>query len=210
MGDVNSLLSKIDAEFAALDSRAKERQAARVEQYHEREHRMTRFEELLGQLRDVWKPRLEALAQRFGDKVKVTPSVSPGNRQATFQFQSPLARITLKFTAATDADVTKFLMAYDLDILPILMEFEKHNEVSFPLDKIDRGAMEAWLDERIVTFVKTYLSLHENEYYLKDFMVEDPVAKVRFPKFAAGAKLERDGKTYYFIHDETCQEFQKQ
>ena len=50
--------------------------------------------------------------------------------------------------------------------------------------------------------MRTYLSLHENQYYLKGHMVEDPVAKIQFPKYAAGATLERDGKTLYFI-DET-------
>ena len=40
-------------------------------------------------------------------------------------------------------------------------------------------------------------------------MVEDPVAKVRFPKFAAAAKLEQNGKTFYFIDELTLREFQK-
>ncbi len=210
MPDVNNLLSRIDAEFAALEAKRKDFQEKQVEQYHEREQRSQQFELLLDQLRDVWRPRLEALAQRFGDSVKVTPKVSPGNRQATLQFQSPLAHINLRFSATTDMDVTKVVLGYDLDILPILMQFEKHAEISFALDKVDQEAMTQWLDDRIMTFVKTYLSLNENEYYLKDFMVEDPVAHVRFPKFAAGAKLERAGKTYYFVSDETCREFEQQ
>ena len=40
-------------------------------------------------------------------------------------------------------------------------------------------------------------------------MVEDPIAKVRFPKFAAAAKLEQNGKTIYFIDELTLREFQK-
>ena len=61
-----------------------------------------------------------------------------------------------------------------------------------------------------MSFVKTYLTLHENESYLKDEMVEDPLAHVRFPKFAAGATLERGGKTYYFVGEETRRDFEKQ
>ena len=67
-----------------------------------------------------------------------------------------------------------------------------------------------WLDDRIVGFAKTYLSLHENEHYLKGQMVDDPVAHVRFPKFAAGATCQRKGMTFYFISDETAAEFEKQ
>jgi YHS domain-containing protein len=40
-------------------------------------------------------------------------------------------------------------------------------------------------------------------------MVEDPVAKIQFPKFAAGATLARDGKTLYFIDEQTREEFVK-
>jgi YHS domain-containing protein len=40
-------------------------------------------------------------------------------------------------------------------------------------------------------------------------MVEDPVAKVRFPDFAAGATLKRHGQTYYFIGEETRKAFEQ-
>jgi YHS domain-containing protein len=40
-------------------------------------------------------------------------------------------------------------------------------------------------------------------------MVEDPIAHVRFPKFAA-ATLEWQGKTYYFVGEETRREFAAQ
>ena len=39
--------------------------------------------------------------------------------------------------------------------------------------------------------------------------VEDPVAKVKFPKFAAGATLEQGGQTYYFIDESTKAQFGK-
>jgi len=37
---------------------------------------------------------------------------------------------------------------------------------------------------------------------------EDPVAGVRFPRFAAAASRELGGKTYYFIGEETRREFE--
>jgi YHS domain-containing protein len=41
-------------------------------------------------------------------------------------------------------------------------------------------------------------------------MVQDPIAKVKFPKNAAGAKLDMGGRTYYFIDETTLREFQQQ
>jgi YHS domain-containing protein len=210
MPDVDTLLSRIDAEFKTSESKQKQFQQTQVQQYQEREARLKKLEQVFEELRGLWGPRLEALAKKFGEGVKVTPTVSKGARQATFRFQSPLARIDLRFSAGADSDVTKVMLAYDLNILPILMEFEKHSEISFPLDRVDRAPIEKWFDDRIVAFVKTYLALQQNEYYLKEFMVEDPIAHVRFPKFAAGATLERSGKVHYFVSDETCRVFEKQ
>jgi hypothetical protein len=61
-----------------------------------------------------------------------------------------------------------------------------------------------------VDFVRTYLALHENDAYLEEHMVEDPVTHVRFPQFAAGATLERDGQKIYFVDEESRREFEKQ
>jgi YHS domain-containing protein len=91
----------------------------------------------------------------------------------------------------------------------VLTQFEKHAQVEFPVDGVDEEALGCWLDDRILGFVRTYLSLQENQYYLKDQMVLDPVAGVSFPKHAAGATLERGGQTYYFIGEETRREFEQ-
>jgi hypothetical protein len=40
-------------------------------------------------------------------------------------------------------------------------------------------------------------------------MVEDPIAHIQFPKYAAGATLEEGGRTTYFIDESTLREFQQ-
>ncbi len=210
MADLSTLIGRIDAEFNASKEKIKKLQTQKVEEHKGREERLEKYGRVLEQLRDVWKPRLEALAERFGKHVEVTPTVTPSRREATFKFQSPLARIDLRFSVVTDDDVQNVIFNYDLEILPILMEFEKHADAKFPLDAVDQAALARWLDDRIVAFVRTYLSVHENSYYLKGHLVQDPIAGVSFPKYAAGATLERGGKTYYFIGEETCRQFEKQ
>lgn len=207
MAGLESLLKRIDAEFSGLDSRIKQAQAAHVHEHQARHQRLETFETLLTELTNVWRPRLEALVERFGDKVEVTPKISSSSREASLKFKSNLAQIRLCFSASTDQEVRNLVLDYNLEILPILMKFESHQRAEWPIDRIDRDAIAGWVDDRIVDFVKTYLSLHENEYYLKDHMVEDPVAHIRFPKFAAAATCEQGGATYYFVGIETCQEF---
>lgn len=90
------------------------------------------------------------------------------------------------------------------------MQFESHAELEMPIDAVDRESVARWIDERILSFVQTYVSAHENQYYLKDQMVQDPVSGTKFPKLAAGATLERGGRTYYFVSEATRREFEKQ
>jgi YHS domain-containing protein len=89
------------------------------------------------------------------------------------------------------------------------MKFDSHAELEMPLDKVDQAAVGRWIDERIMSFVKTYISLHENQFYQRDQMVVDPVTGTQFPKTAAGAKLEQGGKTIYFVSEETKREYEK-
>ena len=210
MPDVATLINRIDAEFSALDGKIKLAQAERLQEYRERQDRLASFEKHLDGLPAVWRPRLEALIQRFGDKVKVTPRLASSSREVSLEFQSDLARIRLRLSAATDHEVRKLILNYNLEINPVLMQFDSHQQAEWSIDTLDQQAIANWVDDRIVDFVKTYLSLHQNEYYLKDDMVEDPVAQVRFPRFAAATKLEWSGKTYYFISDETRGEFEAQ
>ena len=209
MADVSTLLNRIDAEFSALDAKIKVAQGEKQHEHKDRQQRLTAFEKEMETLPDVWKPRLEALIQRFGDKAKVTPHLESTSRAVAMNFQSELAKINLRFSAAIDQEVRHLILLYDLEILPALMQFDSHAQAEWPIEAIDRKAIGQWVDDRIVSFVKTYLSLHENEYYLKEHMVSDPVAGVRFPKFAAAATLDWGGKTYYFIGDDTRREFEE-
>jgi YHS domain-containing protein len=97
-----------------------------------------------------------------------------------------------------------------LEIIPVLMRFKPHDEMEFPLDAVDKEAVAKWFDDRIVDFVQTYFSMGENEAYMRDEMVEDPIARVRFPKLAAATTLDWQGKKFYFIGEETRNEFAKQ
>lgn len=210
MPDIDSLAHRIDAEFAAVEKKVKQFQSEQTEEHTERQKRLERLGKVFEELRCMWRPRLELLLKKFEGLVQATPRIHPSTREATFDFQSKLARIRLKLSACTDRDVRKVILSYDLEIIPVLMRFSPHAEIEFPLDAVDKEAAARWIEDRIVDFVQTYFSLGENEMYLKDRMVEDPIAHVCFPKDAAGSVLEWQGRTFYFIGEETRREFAKQ
>jgi YHS domain-containing protein len=210
MPDINNLASRLDAEFSAVEAKVKSFQVEQVEAHKQRAKRLEQLGKVFDQLRDIWRPRLELLVKKFGDRVQTTPRIVQATREVIFNFQSRLARVRLKFSASTDRDVQKVILSYDLEIVPVLMRFKPHDEVEFPLNAVDKEAAAKWIDDRIVDFVQTYFSLGENEIYLKDQMVEDPIAHVRFPKEAAATTLEWQGKKFYFIGEETRREFAEQ
>jgi YHS domain-containing protein len=210
MPDISSLANRIDAEFRGVEDKVKKFQVEEVEQHKQRQKRLEQLGKVFEQLREVWKPRLEFLVQRFGDRVQTKPRLVPTTREVTFDFQSVLARVSLKFSASTDRDIEKVILSYDLSIIPVLMRFKPHDEVEFPLNAVDKEAVAKWIDDRIVDFVQTYFAMGENEIYLKDQMVEDPIANVRFPRVAAATTLEWRGQIFYFIGEETRREFAEQ
>jgi hypothetical protein len=208
--DTTNLSSRIDAEFSAVEKKVKKFQVDQVGALKEREKRLESLARVFDQLSDIWRPRLELLVSKFKDRVQATPRIVPSTREVTFNFQSHLARVALKLSAFTDRNVEKLILGYNLEIIPVLMNYKHHDEVDFPLDAVNKEAVAKWLDDRIVEFVQTYFSMGENEIYLADYMVEDPIARVRFPKYAASTTLEWQGKKFYFIGEETRGEFEKQ
>ncbi len=210
MADNISLAGRIDAEFSAVQEKVKKLHAEVAEESKQRQKRLEQLGRVFDELREIWRPRLELLVNKFGDRVQTTPRIVPSTREVTFKFESRLARVSLRLSASTDRDVRNLILSYDLEILPVLMRYNPHAEVEFPLDAVDQEVVAKWVEDRIVEFVQTYLSMGENEIYLKEYMVEDPVAHVRFPSMAAAATLEWQGKKIYFISEETRREFEKQ
>jgi YHS domain-containing protein len=210
MSDINSLANRIDAEFSTVEENIKKFQVEQVVAHKQRQQRLEQLGTVFDQLRDIWRPRLELLVKKFEGRVQATPRIVPSTREATFDFQSHLARVRLKFSAFTDRDIQKVILTYDLEIVPVLMRFKHHDEVEFPINKVDKEVVAKWIDDRMVDFVQTYFAMGENEIYLKDYMVEDPIAHVRFPKQAAATTLDWQGQKFYFVGEETRREFAEQ
>lgn len=209
MNGTESLVKRIQAELEAGARRMEALRGKAVSAVAERDRRTAQFGKVCERLRAIWTPRLEAFAKVFGDKVAVKPSVTPTQRDVTMEFTTGLASVKLRLSASAALEAGNLVLEHDLSILPMLMDFERHAKLEQPLDKVDEAAVGAWIDDRLVGFVKTYNAMHENEHYLQGSMVEDPVAAVRFPKHAAAGTLERDGKPVYFVSAETMKEFER-
>ena len=64
MYDVNQLVSRIGAEFAAMEEKFNKFRVDQVQEHQDRQKRLAQLGQVFDQLREVWRPRLEALVRR--------------------------------------------------------------------------------------------------------------------------------------------------
>jgi len=207
MADISTFLKRLDEQVAQVRTRVEQKQSEIQQAYEARSERYKRFLRVLEDLQGVAKARLDKLAEKC--KFDATPTENADGKSVLLMFQTPVARVRLRLSATHDDEVRNLVLGYDLEILPIYVKYSPHAELAIPLDKVDRAAVENWLDDRLIEFAQTYVTIHFTDEYQKDHTVVDPVANVRFPKVFAQSTLEKAGKTYYFISDQTRREFEQ-
>jgi YHS domain-containing protein len=214
MTDINALINRIDQEIAAEVGRQKTGWAELVLANRERGLRLQRYETEAKRIIELVKPRLDALIERFKAVVKAEPIVREHTRAVNLTFAATVANTTLRFEVFPDQDVNHIRLECTQEIIPALVRYDKQSVLEFPLGGVRDDVLVQWFDDRIVAFVKAYIALVRQDAalqeQLKDQFVEDPVARIRFPKYLAASALERDGRTYYFVDEETRREFEKQ
>lgn len=209
MADTSTLEQRIQAEFAASAQRKKSAEQDRAKEAAQREQGLAAFEKACEELKAVWRPRLEAFAARFGDQIKVTPSLTPSQRQVKMVFLTGMASMDLSLTVAPSPDLTKIALDYDLLIVPMFFDYERHSRLEMPLAGIDKAAIGQWIDDRLISCVKAYLAMQDNDAYVQRAMVEDPVTKARFLPADAKAKLQHAGRTLYFATEASMREYKQ-
>ena len=214
MTNLDTLIRRIDQELATELKRQKAAWQEVVQANRERGPRLQRYDAVARRLIDLLKPRLDALIERFKAVVKVEPVVRQHTRAVNLTFAATVAKVTLRFEVFPDQDVNHIRLECTQEIIPVVVRYDKQSVLEFPLGGVQDDALVRWFDDRIVAFVKAYVALVRQDAalreQLKDEFVEDPVARIRFPKYLASSTLERDGRTYYFVDEETRREFEKQ
>jgi YHS domain-containing protein len=214
MTDISALLKRIDQEVAAEAVRQKAGWTEVLRDNRDRASRLQRYEVEAKHLIELVKPRLDAFVERFKAVVQAEPVVRQHTRAVNLTFAATVAKVTLRFEVFPDEDVQHTRLECTQEIIPVVVPYDKQSVLAFPLGGARDDAVAQWFDDRIVAFVKVYVAVVRRDAalreQLKDQFVEDPVAGVQFPKYLAASTLERDGRTYYFVDDETRRAFETQ
>lgn len=212
MSDLDQLDDRIKSAFAAAEKRIEEIQQAAGRSYDEMHRRYEQFEELLGRIGpEVVEPRLNKLVEFF-PHVEATPTVSRQGREVKLRFPKtpdcPVG-VQVKLAIVHDAGIRNLILEYSVEILPIFAVYERSARLTMPLDDIDQQALAQWMDDRLVKLAETLLSLQFVDEYQRDLMVVDPVVETRFPRGFSKGTVEHAGQTYYFVADQTFEEFKR-
>jgi YHS domain-containing protein len=214
MTDVAALINRIDQEVAGEVKRQKAAWAEGVLASREHEARLHCYEPVATHIIELLKPRLDAFIERFRAVVKAEPTIRGHTRAVNLTFAATVAKVTLCFEVFPDRDVNHIRLECTQEIIPVVVPYDKQSVLEFPLGGVQDDAVVQWFDDRIVAFVQAYVALVRQDAALREQLenefVEDPVARIRFPKYLASSTLERDGRTYYFVDEETRREFEKQ
>jgi hypothetical protein len=159
MFDIGNLAKRISLEFSSAAERDKELLGGQEQLTAQQQRHLEQLGKVFDELRKVWKPRLELLVKEFGNRVQTSPHLVPSERDVTFTFQSSKAHVRLRFTALPDRDFQRLILAYLLEITPAVIHYKSYDQMEFPLNAIDKQAVGRWLDDRIMDFVHTYLSM---------------------------------------------------
>jgi YHS domain-containing protein len=214
MRNVDDLISRIDQEVGAEVARQKAACAELARASCERKLRLQRYETEAEHIIELLKPRMDAFLERFKPVVKAEPVVREHTRAISLTFPATVAKVSLRFEVFPDQNASHIRLECTQEILPVVVRYDKQSVLEFPLDGVQDDVVVGWFDDRIVAFVKAYIAVVTQDAALREQLdeqfVEDPVLKIRFPKYLASSTLERDGRTYYFVDPDTRREFEKQ
>ena len=158
---------------------------------------------------DVVQPRIEMLLNHF-DNARLNEQPLPQHCRCICSFSHSdrfPATVDLTFGVAHDDQIRNVILYYDLDILPIFFKFKPHDEIVFPLELLTEAQLAAWVDQRILEFVETYLRLEQSDQYQQQTLVTDPVCGTRFRRSLSAAKQQYGGVIYFFCAEQCRAKF---
>lgn len=89
-------------------------------------------------------------------------------------------------------------LRYDLDLMPTFFKYDAHDRFVVPLDPADDAAAVDWVEQKLLEFLGTYLTIDRGRGDFDDESVTDPVCGMRIRRSAAAAISHFKGHPYYF------------
>jgi hypothetical protein len=219
MSSIEEFKSRLSGEFAQAHGRVEAMQKAAEERHQLLRVRSQQFLRATHRVKELLWPRIEAFESFFRGVHKTVSKLDFGPRTGGFRgafvaFTFPHteecpAAIKLRFGLEHDDSIEHLILTYDLEMVPVFVQFQKHDEIRQPVDRLDEPALVDWFDRVSLGFTKSYLDIQFDPRYQEGSLVIDPVLDVSFPRFFAAGKLEQGGTTHHFFTEDSLREYQR-
>ncbi len=206
MDALADLAKRIQALLEEEERHRATRRTRRQQEMADLERRMARFRQVSREwMEGRIVPRLRLLADTLPNALPAacsgTPECATVRLEPTHEYPT---EAKLDVWLSQDASAQNVRVTFKVSIIPILGDFDREGTIELDLDKPDVEALDRFLDERVVGFVRDYLKIQQPDSpYQKDRIVKDPVCHMTFPIGEAFAWVEREGQRFYFCA-ETC------
>lgn len=171
------------------------------------EPKYRRFEQLANRLlAEVIQPRMEAVA-RFFPGSRVRPAEQEHRCTVWFGYSERVpATGKVEITVDGDSQLDHVVLQCELRIIPSFVKYDSHEKLSLPVDEVDEPRLAAWVEERLMAFLDTYLQLDRGDEDSTDVVATDPVCGMQV-NVAGALQADHRGHTYYFCSGECRQRF---
>jgi YHS domain-containing protein len=210
MTSFDELDKQIDEKLGAQNERSVQYHhlvAERMRQHEEHQQRYTAISDRLVQ--EIIRPRMERLARRFDNAQLLCDRHAECYKCGCSFLRTPQYPATVKLEIGINCDheFQNVSVRYELSIMPIFLQFEGKDELTLSMDHVDEEHVAAWVEEKLLGFVDTYLQLESVDQYQSENLVIDPVCGMRINQLYAEGQMQYEGRSYFFCVPECKEKF---
>ncbi len=152
----------------------------------------------------VIQPRLEILAGYFSN-ANLSRDEPIGHSACRFGYceRFPVnARVA--FAVEHDVAFENLSVHYEATVTPAIVKFDEQDRLSIALDDQVEVSVAEWVQQRLLSFLSSYLRIDRGQDDFEDEVVTDPVCGMRISRAAAVASQVYRGHPYFFCSTD-CQ-----
>ncbi len=155
----------------------------------------------------IIRPRVLALAALF-PQARPGKNDQPGRFSCWFFYMERFpVNARLEFSVDHDQEIRQAWVASQADVSPLFERFDDHDTFRFALDAFEAPSVSAWVEERLLVFLQTYLRYDRGSDDEAADLVSDPVCGMRISRAAVAAVEHYSGHPYHFCSQECRERF---
>ena len=210
MSNIERFAARIEGQLRAAQERRDQTQTQREGYMEQLELRKQQFHRIAAELMtNAIRPPVDTLV-RFFDNAEVAESDDLPRYECHFRRSDRFpATVVLKFAVLHDEPLEQIQVTFDAQVLPVFMEYERLDELSFPLEDWNATHVANWIEKKLALFLESYLTIETSDQYQRANQVVDPVCGMRINRSEAVTEEHR-GQVYYFCADRCRRRFREE